>query len=181
MQISNLSSWDSPPFQSVSGVIDGREADSFAIETARQQAPSFREMRRHVGSLLGLIAGIAPSSDPEGCPGTAARAILDAMARVTSLSSRQRQVLKFIVAGAASKNIAADLHLSQRTIEHHRAEIMRKTGSTSLPMLARVALAASWSGAEENIGQCSSCDLDGDLSKSCTRCPFGYSTKNATC
>ncbi|WP_416173633.1 LuxR C-terminal-related transcriptional regulator [Aerococcus mictus] len=40
-------------------------------------------------------------------------------------------------------NIAADLGISQRTVENHRASIMRKTGSKSLPALARLALAAA--------------------------------------
>ena len=49
-----------------------------------------------------------------------------------------------VLAGAPSKNIAADLGISQRTVENHRATIMRKTGARSLPELARLALAADW-------------------------------------
>ena len=44
--------------------------------------------------------------------------------------------------GEVSKNIAADLGISQRTVENHRNAIMKKTGSRSLPALARLALAA---------------------------------------
>ena len=42
-----------------------------------------------------------------------------------------------------SKNISADLGISQRTVENHRASIMEKTGSKSLPALARLAFAAA--------------------------------------
>ena len=42
----------------------------------------------------------------------------------------------------------ADLGISQRTVENHRAAIMRKTGSKSLPALARLFLAAAKIGAE---------------------------------
>jgi two-component system CheB/CheR fusion protein len=47
-----------------------------------------------------------------------------------------------VLAGRPSKNIAADLHISQRTIDNHSAAIMRKVGAKSLSALIRVALAA---------------------------------------
>jgi two-component system CheB/CheR fusion protein len=56
-----------------------------------------------------------------------------------------------VLAGHPSKNIAADLGISQRTVENHRASIMRKTGSRSLPALARLALAATWQGSEQPV------------------------------
>ncbi len=65
-----------------------------------------------------------------------------ATARLTSLTARQREVMARVLAGDPSKNIAADLGISQRTVETHRAEIMRRTGARSLPALARLALAA---------------------------------------
>jgi two-component system, chemotaxis family, CheB/CheR fusion protein len=61
---------------------------------------------------------------------------------LASLTVRQRQIMEMILAGHPSKNIAADLGISQRTVENHRASIMRKTGSKSLPALARLALTA---------------------------------------
>ncbi len=54
--------------------------------------------------------------------------------------------MELVLAGHPSKNIAADLSISQRTVENHRASIMKKTGSASLPALARLALAAAWKG-----------------------------------
>jgi DNA-binding CsgD family transcriptional regulator len=71
---------------------------------------------------------------------------------IGNLTSRQRQIMELVVAGHPSKNIAADLHISQRTVENHRASIMKKTGSRSIPALARLALAAAWSGAEPAAG-----------------------------
>ena len=59
------------------------------------------------------------------------------------LTNRQLQIMDMVVAGKLSKNIAWELGISQRTVENHRAAIMRKTGSKSLPALARFALAAS--------------------------------------
>jgi len=69
---------------------------------------------------------------------------------VAGLTSRQRQIMQLVLSGYPSKNIAADLGISQRTVENHRAAIMKKTGSNSLPALARLALAAAaWSGPDE--------------------------------
>ena len=62
---------------------------------------------------------------------------------VACLTPRQRQVMDLVLAGHPSKNIAADLGLSQRTVENHRASVMRKTGTKSLPALARLVVAAT--------------------------------------
>jgi two-component system, chemotaxis family, CheB/CheR fusion protein len=51
--------------------------------------------------------------------------------------------LDLVLAGHPSKNIGAHLGISHRTVDNHRAAIMRKTGSKSLPALIRTALAAA--------------------------------------
>jgi len=66
----------------------------------------------------------------------------DAAVHVGGLTPRQLQIMELVLAGQHSKNIAVDLGISQRTVENHRAAIMKKTGSKSLPALARLALAA---------------------------------------
>ncbi len=58
--------------------------------------------------------------------------------RLATLTERERQVMGRIVTGAANKVIAADLGISQRTVEHHRQSVMRKTASRSLAALVRM-------------------------------------------
>ena len=82
---------------------------------------------------------------------TAADVADDAVARIARLTPRQREILKRVLAGEPSKNIAADLGLSQRTVENHRAAIMKKCGVQSIPGLARLAIAASSEGADNVI------------------------------
>jgi two-component system CheB/CheR fusion protein len=65
----------------------------------------------------------------------------DAASHVSELTPRQHQIMALVLAGHPSKNIAADLGISQRTVENHRATIMKKTGSKSVPALACLALA----------------------------------------
>ncbi|MEQ1648158.1 MAG: response regulator [Hyphomicrobiaceae bacterium] len=67
----------------------------------------------------------------------------DAVRHIGGLSTRQRQIMDLVLAGHPSKNIAADLGISQRTVENHRAAIMKRTGTKSLPALARLAVTAA--------------------------------------
>jgi two-component system, chemotaxis family, CheB/CheR fusion protein len=71
---------------------------------------------------------------------------LKASARsVASLTCRQKEILDLIRAGHPSKNIAADLRISQRTVENHRAVIAAKTGSKSMSALIHTAVCADCS------------------------------------
>ncbi|MDZ4381736.1 MAG: chemotaxis protein CheB [Parvibaculum sp.] len=67
----------------------------------------------------------------------------EAAMSIARLTRRQRQIMELVLAGQPSKNIASDLGISQRTVESHRAAIMKKTGVKSLPALVRLALAAT--------------------------------------
>ncbi len=66
-----------------------------------------------------------------------------AAAQLADLTPRQVDVMQRVLAGQPSKNIAADLGISQRTVENHRMQIMKRTGCRSLPALARLAVAAT--------------------------------------
>ena len=63
-----------------------------------------------------------------------------AVSRVSKLTGRQNEIMQLVLAGSPSKNIAADLEISQRTVENHRAAIMHKTGAHSLPDLSRLVM-----------------------------------------
>ena len=54
------------------------------------------------------------------------------------LSDREFQVLGLLTAGMSNKQVAAELFLSPRTIEKHRAKIHQKTGTRSLALLTRL-------------------------------------------
>ena len=72
-----------------------------------------------------------------------------ASARLDILTPRQRQIMDLVLAGEPSKIIAADLGLSRRTVENHRAAIMKKTGSKSIPALARLAFMSAMNGFDQ--------------------------------
>ncbi len=58
----------------------------------------------------------------------------------TTLSERERHVLKGVVAGHTTKQIALELFLSPRTVEKHRASLMQKLGTKNLPELVFYAI-----------------------------------------
>jgi len=62
--------------------------------------------------------------------------------RIASLSEREDQVLRGLVAGQQNKVIAANLAISPRTVEIYRAHLMTKMQAASLPELVRMAMIA---------------------------------------
>ena len=76
--------------------------------------------------------------------GAPARATATATAKVSTLTPRQRGVLRGLMAGKFNKTIAHELGLSARTVECHRAAIMTRTGARSLSDLIRMGIAAGF-------------------------------------
>jgi DNA-binding NarL/FixJ family response regulator len=60
------------------------------------------------------------------------------------LTPRQVEVLKGVVAGLSMKEIAFELHLSVKTVEAHRAQIMERLGVRNLPQLVLYAVRHGW-------------------------------------
>jgi two-component system, LuxR family, response regulator FixJ len=59
-------------------------------------------------------------------------------ARLDSLTSREREVLALMTRGKPNKVMAADLGISQRTVEIHRARVMGKMEARSLAQAVRM-------------------------------------------
>jgi two-component system, NarL family, response regulator NreC len=57
-----------------------------------------------------------------------------------TLTAREREVLHLAAEGKTGGEIAARLHISQRTVENHRANVMRKLGLKNQSELVRYAL-----------------------------------------
>lgn len=58
--------------------------------------------------------------------------------RIGRLTRKQTEVLQLICDGKLSKQAAATLGLSQRTIENHRLEIMARTECRTVAQLVRL-------------------------------------------
>lgn len=121
-------------------IVTGQGDIPMAIHAMKAGASDFIEKPVNRPGLLASIARALERSDDAAELAAWHEA---AAARVAGLTPRQREIMSLVLAGHPSKNIAADLGISQRTVENHRASIMHKTGAASLPALARLALAAS--------------------------------------
>lgn len=60
--------------------------------------------------------------------------------RLESLTAREREVLRLVSTGKLNKVIAADLGVSCRTVEAHRAHLMEKLGVQSVAQLVRIVM-----------------------------------------
>ena len=58
--------------------------------------------------------------------------------RFNSLTPRENEVLKLVVAGLLNKQIADELGMSELTVKTHRAHVMEKTHADSLAHLVRM-------------------------------------------
>lgn len=121
-------------------VITGHGDVAMAVRAMKAGALDFLEKPVRAPELLAAVDhALAHSHDA----GAQAARHTEAAATIAGLTPRQLDVMGMVLSGHPSKNIAADLGISQRTVENHRASIMRKTGVRSLPALARLALAAA--------------------------------------
>ncbi len=71
----------------------------------------------------------------------------EARVLVEQLTHREREVFDMVARGLQTKEIAAALELSPRTVEVHRAHLAAKLGTTSVADIARLALLAGRSNA----------------------------------
>ena len=56
------------------------------------------------------------------------------------LTSREREIMRFVIAGKMNKTIADELCISIKTVEAHRARVMQKVGVDSVAALVQLAL-----------------------------------------
>ena len=81
-----------------------------------------------------LSPALALRTPLPGVAGEAARSPLE------RLTSRQREILQLIAESRTTKEIAAELGLSAKTVEFHRAELMKRLHLHDIPALVRFAM-----------------------------------------
>ncbi|GJM09042.1 MAG: DNA-binding response regulator [Lysobacteraceae bacterium] len=64
------------------------------------------------------------------------------VSKIEALTEREKMVFEAVARGDMNKVIAIDLGISERTVEVHRANVMRKIGVRTLAELIRIKIAA---------------------------------------
>lgn len=65
--------------------------------------------------------------------------VREARAQLVSLTAREKEVMAHVVSGKLNKQIAAELGISAKTVENHRARVMEKMGIKGLAELVHIA------------------------------------------
>jgi len=118
-------------------VITGHGDVQMAVEAMKNGALDFIEKPF---SDDVLIDSIGRAVDQAATQGRSLAALEATKERLASLSEREAQVLKGVVAGQPNKTIAFELGISPRTVEVYRAGLMGKMQARSLPELVRMVM-----------------------------------------
>jgi len=111
-----------------------------AVDAMKQGAMHFFEKPFDGDALLDSIRAALARGESEPAPDAETQMIKE---RFATLTKREKEVLAYLLNGLSNKTIAYELGISVRTIEVHRANMMKKTQATSLAELVRMALVAS--------------------------------------
>jgi FixJ family two-component response regulator len=60
--------------------------------------------------------------------------------RFCAITSREREILQLLVTGKSNKQIATEVGIALKTVQHHRASLMAKTGALNIADLVRLSL-----------------------------------------
>jgi two-component system response regulator FixJ len=121
---------DAPPVI----LITGHGDIAMAVQAMKNGAHDFVEKPIDdevlVASIRAAIAARAAAAIQSG-------GRLAIVGRYRQLTERERMVADMVADGYSTAAIAATLGISNRTVDHHRANIMAKMQATSLPQLIR--------------------------------------------
>jgi PAS domain S-box-containing protein len=100
-----------------------------ALEALRQAGEKHRSVLSNLKDAVGVIEDFLRTEEPGG-----PRHVDD------RLTPRQREILHLIARGYATREIASQLHVSAKTVESHRAQLMQRLNIHDVAGLTRYAI-----------------------------------------
>jgi FixJ family two-component response regulator len=116
--------------------ITGRGDIALAVSAMKEGASDFFA-KPFQGSAF--MAAVEHALEENGNARRKARAKADLLARYCSLTPREQEVLPLLVSGLMNKQAAAQLGITEYTVQVHRGHIMRKMRADSFASLVRMA------------------------------------------
>ncbi len=120
-------------------VLTGHGDVPVAVEAMKGGAIEFLEKPYEKQTLVTAIQNAFGQLDTQS---TDDRRRMEAQAKLTALTPREKEVLECLVGGMTNKGIAQALSISPRTVEIHRAHMMEKLEADSLSSALRLAFVA---------------------------------------
>jgi two-component system, LuxR family, response regulator FixJ len=120
-------------------VVTGHGDVALAVRAMKAGAVDFLEKPYSREAILAVVQAALERARQGGLDDAA---LAETSARVGGLTPRERDVLEQLVIGHPNKLIAHELQISPRTVEIHRANLMKKMRADSLSHLVRLALTA---------------------------------------
>ena len=118
-------------------IMTGHGDVPLAVEAMKLGAVDFLEKPFEDDRLITMIETAIRQAEPAARNEALTQ---DIVARIATLSPRERQVMEGLIAGLSNKLIARDYDISPRTIEVYRANVMTKMQAGSLSELVRLAM-----------------------------------------
>jgi DNA-binding NarL/FixJ family response regulator len=118
---------------------------SFVRESFRVGAAGYVVKQSAASGLVNTIRGVLKGRRFLVCPRTVNRSMGPSARLITegkydSLTARQREVLRLVAEGLSLKQVAGALHVSPKTAEFHKYNLMRRLGLRTTAELIRYAL-----------------------------------------
>lgn len=123
----------------VSLILTGQGSVSVAVEAMKANASDFLEKPPEPAKLIAAVAAAMACVEHHQAAADCRELARTSVAR---LSCREAEVLAGLIHGCPNKQIAHDLHLSPRTVEIYRANLMNKLGVRNLSDVLRIAFTA---------------------------------------
>lgn len=118
-------------------VLTGHADVPLAVEAMKRGASDLLEKPFSDTALLDAVERAGQTVATRREQNAHVRACSDKLA---SLTPRERDVMARIIKGCANKVIAIDLQISERTVEIHRSNVMKKTGTRSIAELVQLVM-----------------------------------------
>jgi RNA polymerase sigma factor (sigma-70 family) len=115
--------------------ITGHGTVPMSVEAMKQGAMDFVQKPFDSPSLIEIIRKAIARSRQHAIE---QQECLDLEQRFESLSQREREVFRFVIAGFLNKQIAFELGIAEKTVKVHRARVMEKMQASSLAELVQL-------------------------------------------